>query len=226
MEQELRASNKQIDSSMFWLDNPAPEASHLLKVHWLRLIVDEGHVMGKNSSNAIQFASWIAAQRRWAMTGTPTQQIATQNGLRNLFYLFNFLQHEFFCRQLGREQVWNDLINRGWKYGNLSSFFRLKHVASFLMVRHTKADLVEIPPPVFSTSYIRLSQPEITTYNTIVSGIRTNIITTSMEGKTSGLQDSLLNPRQSRHALEALTNLRIACCGGCQIVSGFINEFE
>jgi hypothetical protein len=89
------------------------------------------------------------------------------------------------------------------------------------MVRHTKADLVEIPPPVYSYIDLDLSQSETATYNTIVSAIRMNIITTSMSGKTSGWQDSLLNPRQSRYALEALTNLRVACCGGAQIVSGF-----
>ena len=40
-----------------------------------------------------------------------------------------------------------------------------------------------------------------------------------MDGKTSGWQDSLLNPRQSKHAIRALTNMRIACCGGTQVVS-------
>jgi hypothetical protein len=87
------------------------------------------------------------------------------------------------------------------------------------MVRHTKADLVEIPPPEYSMANIELSQAEIATYNTLVSGIRSNIITTSMKGKTSGWQDSLLNPRQSKYASEALRNLRVACCGGATIVS-------
>lgn len=221
VEQELKASKRGIVSSIY--DGPAPEASHLLKVHWLRLIVDEGHVMGKNPNNAIQFAQWIIAQRRWCMTGTPTQQIGSQNGLRNLFYLANFLKHEFFSRQLGREHFWNELINRGWKEGHLSSFFRLKHMISFIMVRHTKSDLIEIPQPTFSIAHISLSKAETTTYNTIASGVRTNIITTSMQGKTSGWQDSLLNPRQSKHASEALRNLRIACCGGLQIVSYVIS---
>jgi hypothetical protein len=85
------------------------------------------------------------------------------------------------------------------------------------MVRHTKADLMEIPPPMYAMKYVELSQSETATYNTLVSGIRTNIITTSMKGKTSGWQDSLLN--QAKYASEALTNLRVACCGGAQIVS-------
>jgi hypothetical protein len=46
------------------------EACPLLKVHWLRMIVDEGHSMGRGTVNsAISFASWISAERRWAMTG-------------------------------------------------------------------------------------------------------------------------------------------------------------
>lgn len=46
------------------------EACSLLKVNWLRMIVDEGHSMGKGTQNsAISFASWISAERRWAMTG-------------------------------------------------------------------------------------------------------------------------------------------------------------
>lgn len=101
------------------------------------------------------------------MTGTPTQQIATQTGLRNLYFLTNFLKHDFFNRQLGREKCWNNLISSGWQAGNLASFFRLKHLVSYLMVRHTKSDLAEIPPPVFSRTLISLSQSETTTVRSI-----------------------------------------------------------
>lgn len=101
------------------------------------------------------------------MTGTPTQQIAAQTGLRNLYFLTNFLKHDFFNRQLGREKCWNNLISSGWQAGNLASFFRLKHLVSYLMVRHTKSDLAEIPPPVFSRTLISLSQSETTTVRSI-----------------------------------------------------------
>jgi SNF2 family DNA or RNA helicase len=70
----------------------------LLKVHWLRLVVDEGHSMGKNGrpTNVIDFASWISAERRWAMTGTPTPQTIDKVGLSNLFGLVKFLKHDYF----------------------------------------------------------------------------------------------------------------------------------
>ena len=157
------------------------------------------------------------------MTGTPTNQIASQTGLRNLFFLQNFVKHDFFSRELGKEKLWNHLINNGWKDEYLASFYRLKHLLSFLMVRHTKNDLVELSPPIYSTTSIDLSHSEKNTYNTLVSSIQTNIITTSMEGKTSGWQDSLLNPRNSKYASEALTNLRISCCGSLQILPSITN---
>jgi len=223
VEQEVRSKSSSRKDT-YWGDEES-EASSLLKVHWLRVIIDEGHSMGGSSTtNMIQFASWLHGQRHWAMTGTPTKQIATSIGLRSLYFLSNFLRHDFFSKHLGREKVWNSLINQGFKEGNASCFFRLKHLISFLMVRHTKADLVELPPPVYSTKLIQLSQQEMTTYNTLVSANKANIITTSMKGKTSGWQDSLLNPRQAKAAKEALTNLRIACCGGRHITPNILEH--
>ncbi len=175
--------------------------------------------MGRGTnSNTIQFASWITAQRRWAMTGTPTQQTANQSGLRNILGLVKFLKHDFFAARLGGDQVWTDLIARSWNEGNLSSFFRLRMLLSLLMVRHTKADIQEVPAPKYLKSYTRMSPEELKSYNTLVSAAQMNIVTTSMEGKTSGWQDSLLNPRQTKHARKALDNIRLACCGGAHVL--------
>mmetsp|Transcript_19166 Transcript_19166/g.39273 ORF Transcript_19166/g.39273 Transcript_19166/m.39273 type:complete len:1020 (+) Transcript_19166:46-3105(+) len=126
VESELRASKK--GGKIYALDEKA-EASDLLKVHWLRLIVDEGHVMGKKTNNAIVFGSWITAQRRWVMTGTPTPQVANKSdALKNVFYLLSFLKHDFHKR--GQDKSWNELISKGWSGGNMSSFYRLKNLLS------------------------------------------------------------------------------------------------
>lgn len=225
VEEELkfssRGSGRQINYRSFYDDiiTDTPPPSPLLKVHWLRLVVDEGHVMGRgSSSNTIQFASWITAQRRWAMTGTPTQQTANQNGLRNILGLVKFLKHDFFSARLGGDQVWNGLIARTWNEGKLSSFIRLRMLLSLLMVRHTKADIEEVPEPKYLKSRTRMSIEELKSYNTLVSAAQMNIVTTSMEGKTSGWQDSLLNPRQTKHARRALDNIRLACCGGAHVL--------
>ena len=45
-----------------------------LQVHWLRIIVDEGHMLGNSlaMTNKLQMACALRADRRWLMTGTPT----------------------------------------------------------------------------------------------------------------------------------------------------------
>lgn len=44
------------------------------QVHWLRVIVDEGHMIGNSlyMTNKLQMACALRAERRWLMTGTPT----------------------------------------------------------------------------------------------------------------------------------------------------------
>eukprot|EP00957_Ditylum_brightwellii_P164711 12540775-Ditylum_brightwellii.AAC.1 len=46
-----------------------------------------------------------------------------------------------------------------------------------------------------------------------------------MEGKTSGWQDSLLNPRQGAHAQRALSNIRLSCSGGTSILPTLTEKF-
>jgi SNF2 family DNA or RNA helicase len=187
----------------------------LLKVHWKRMIVDEGHSMG-NKGNAIQFASWIQASRRWVMTGTPTKQSGAE--MKQLLNLLNFLQHGFFTQSLDGDAHWKRHIARDWTDGNLGSFFRLRLLLGSLMKRHTKLDIRELLPPEYETTKVSMSSLEVATYNTVVSGIQANIILTSMDAKTSGLQDSLLHRSQARNANLALLNIRRVCTGWSRVV--------
>ena len=86
------------------------------------------------------------------------------------------------------------------------------------MIRQSKDDLKHLNKPQFSNVLISMSPHEIATYNTLVSAVQGNILITTMEGKTSGYQDCLLNPLMSSHAQKALNNLRLACFGGARIV--------
>ena len=109
-EEELRkgVNYRGFNYDMFNEHGPLSPCS-LLKIYWLRLVVDEGHSMGKaNTTNAIDFASWISAERRWAMTGTPTPQSVANNGTGNLFGLLKFLKHDYFCTAHWGEEVSND----------------------------------------------------------------------------------------------------------------------
>ena len=181
--------------------------------------------MGRGNNSAINFASWITAERRWAMTGTPTRQTLTQSGLSNILGLMGYLRHDFFSRRRDGESVWQSMIVRSWNQGHLASFFRLKSLLSFLMVRHTKLDIVELAPPKYQTTILPMTYEEVTTYNTLVCAIQSNLLITSMQGKTSGLQDSLLHRSQSKHAKDALRNVRLVCAGGTRVIPSLTADF-
>ncbi|KAI8320450.1 hypothetical protein GQ54DRAFT_291251 [Martensiomyces pterosporus] len=49
--------------------------SPLLRVHWKRLIVDEGHIMSNRNTTRSLMATYLIAERRWVCTGTPTHNL-------------------------------------------------------------------------------------------------------------------------------------------------------
>ncbi|KAJ2342541.1 hypothetical protein GGH92_005333, partial [Coemansia sp. RSA 2673] len=49
--------------------------SPLLRVHWKRLIVDEGHIMSCRNTTRSLIAAYLIAERRWVCTGTPTHNL-------------------------------------------------------------------------------------------------------------------------------------------------------
>jgi len=49
--------------------------SPLKKLHWLRIIIDEGHSFSSSVSNAVQVAKQLTAERRWVVSGTPAKNL-------------------------------------------------------------------------------------------------------------------------------------------------------
>ncbi|KAG7355411.1 SNF2 family helicase [Nitzschia inconspicua] len=75
----------------------------LVRIRWLRLVVDEGHELGIHEARngVTRFIHEIAAERRWVMSGTPTtgneddQDFAART-LDQLQRLFVFLRHPIY----------------------------------------------------------------------------------------------------------------------------------
>jgi SNF2-related domain len=183
------------------------DACVLLKIRWLRLIVDEGHSMGMSDmGSTIQCASWVSSERRWVMTGTPTKHGPEQ--LTQLRRLLTFLGHGFFAKE-----QWNDLLAKPWSGAHMSSFFRLRSLLGLLLKRHAKLDIPEIPLPVFSTTHVRMSPDEAVAYNKLACTGKINIAVSTMTGETPGFQVSYLHPSQAEAARKAVNNIRLVCVG-------------
>ena len=79
------------------------QSSSLLRMRWLRVIVDEGHELGthEGGNGLTQFIHHMAAERRWVMSGTPTtgdedDKQFTAKALDQIQRLLLFLRHPVY----------------------------------------------------------------------------------------------------------------------------------
>jgi hypothetical protein len=118
---------------------------------------------------------------------------------------------------LSESQNWKN-ITKSFAKGALPAFFQLQSVIQALMSRKMKNSALCLSEPKISNAMIEMSPHEVAMYNTLASAVQRNILVTTMKGKTSAYQDSLLNTLMRAYAQEALNNLRLACFGGARIV--------
>jgi SNF2 family DNA or RNA helicase len=192
------------------------EVSSLLTVHWVRVIVDEGHKLGgQTPTNLMLMARIISAERRWIMTGTPTPNTLQSADLRFMHGLLVFLRNKPFGQPDGR--AWTKAIAKPFEQNQPVGFYRLQSLLSRIMMRHTKASIREIlPDPIRHTVYIDPTPSEYAQYNVVAAAVRANLVITSIDPNVPGKlhPDSLLNPVNRKEAMQVVTNLRFACCGG------------
>jgi hypothetical protein len=125
------------------------------------------------------------AERRWAMTGTPSKETSLQAGVRSLLSLFKYLKLEPFGGSGDKKAVARADVT--WEKSSVKAMAKgqaddlLIKVLSHVMIRHTKDETVELPKVIrMPPTCLTMSLSEETSYNAIVSTVRTNIVMTSM----------------------------------------------
>ena len=193
------------------------QAPHpMLRIRWLRIVLDEGHSLGaslgQTSRNTV--ALELRAERRWVVTGTPTPAaVAKQNGqLAHLQPLLRFLRSRGLADSM---RDWASAVQRPLEHADscgrerLAAAQRLGLLARRLVVRSRKED-IRLKPVKMVHTVLQFTPMHAQLYNELVSHIRRGLLLTDWADPSH--EQSLLNPRHSAWAREAVFNLRQAAC--------------
>jgi len=181
------------------------EDSAIFKIDWLRVVLDEAHVIREARTRTSLSACLIKAERRWCLSGTPIQ-----NRVDDLFSLMRFMKMTPF----DDTKVWRKFIAlpimKAENTENKDKGFRtVQMIMSSLCLRRRKHDkiggepLVIIPPKVATVRSVPLDNLEKDIYA---------ILQTSGQAQMQKLMDSEGGVFGNyAFILEMLLRLRQAC---------------
>ncbi|PXF45901.1 F-box protein [Gracilariopsis chorda] len=179
----------------------------LLKVHFFRVIVDEGHrISSSQASNFAVGCEKLKTDIRWVMTGTPTPY-TPRTDIDHFYSLISFIRDEAYGMD---KDAWRVGIREPYMKYKPESLDRLCKLLEAIMIRADKSILKS--KCHVRNVYLHFSEATAASYNGLVTMGRRNLITSDWFDEEH-LQ-SLLNKRNRGPAHTFVSNLRKACCFG------------
>ncbi|KAI5055010.1 hypothetical protein GOP47_0030461 [Adiantum capillus-veneris] len=184
------------------------ESSILMGVHWLRIILDEGHTLGASLSltNKLQMAMSMHASRRWVLTGTPTPHTPNSQ-VAHLQPMLKYLHEEVYGSS---QKSWEAGILKPFEAGSEEGRTRLLELLHRCMISARKSDLRTIPPCIRKVVLLDFTQKHAESYNELVATVRRNILMADWNDPSH--VESLLNPKQWKFRSNTIRNVRLSCC--------------
>jgi len=206
-----------------WGRRRDPRAAPLLRVHWHRVVVDEGHLLsiaGAGLTAKMQMACALRAGRRWVVTGTPAPGAVAAAGAASagsrssppggaasrLHPLLAFLGHD----PLSAKPAFDAALGRPLDAGARAAGATLASLLDALAIRASKADLASIPALVRVTTRVSFRRAHAVSYNALVESVHRSLLLADWGDPDH--KESLLHPKNARWAREVVANLRAACC--------------
>ncbi|XP_043701940.1 F-box protein At3g54460-like isoform X2 [Telopea speciosissima] len=182
--------------------------SVLMQVHWLRIMLDEGHTLGSSLSltNKLQMAISLTASNRWLLTGTPTPNTPNSQ-VSHLQPMLKFLHEEAYGQN---QKSWEAGILRPFEAEMVEGRSRLLQLLHRCMISSRKADLQTIPPCIRKVTFLDFTEEHARSYNELVVTVRRNILMADWNDPSH--VESLLNPKQWKFRSTTIRNVRLSCC--------------
>eukprot|EP01080_Neovahlkampfia_damariscottae_P003171 gene3171-5487_t len=169
------------------------------QIKWFRVIIDEGHILGKTSTRQTIAMKELICDRRWICTGTPTPKSNIELELKILHGLVDFINHEPFSEK----QIWERYILEPFLEQEIVASNRLKELLKRIMIRTRKEDFdISIPSCHINVIKLNLQPFEINRYNEQIVQLKTNIITSREEGV-----DYIFHSKNRKYAKTVWDNL-------------------
>ena len=194
-----------------WGRRRDPDACPLLRVHWARVVVDEGHLLTGGASSAgltarLQMACALRADRRWCVSGTPAPGSPSASAAACLHPLLAFLQHA----PLAERRAFDSLLGRPLDAGCRVATATLTTLLDSITIRASKAHLASIPRLTRVLTRASFRPSHAAAYNALVEAVERSLLLADWCDPDH--RESLLHPRNAKWAREMLANLRAACC--------------
>eukprot|EP00993_Chasmostoma_nieuportense_P006182 NODE_67_length_3531_cov_19.824912_g62_i0.p1 GENE.NODE_67_length_3531_cov_19.824912_g62_i0~~NODE_67_length_3531_cov_19.824912_g62_i0.p1 ORF type:complete len:994 (-),score=207.84 NODE_67_length_3531_cov_19.824912_g62_i0:538-3519(-) len=188
-------------------EHEAIQISILSRIRFRRVVVDEGHTLGRGMTSQNKFLHNLHSDIRWVCSGTPFPGTSLPRQLDHLHSIIHFLQVEPYHYDA---HAWQVDIRRPLLLRQAEGIANLVALLSRVMIR-TQIDEVYqdlcIPDPVVREVRLEFrSAAEVANYNKIVTLMRTNLVA------SQGVDlDSLLHPNNSKQCLALINNLGYVC---------------
>ncbi|KAI9104077.1 SNF2 family N-terminal domain-containing protein, partial [Phlyctochytrium arcticum] len=174
-----------------------PCTSALQSVYWLRVVLDEAHVIKERNTHQAKAAGALHAQRRWCLTGTPIH-----NKVDDLYSLLRFLGLVPF----NHWKTFSHYIMKPLKNRSEVAVSRLQTVMKLITLRRTKDQKIDgrpilsLPPKTTSVYKLTLEATEQALYDRVFERARTVFRELDSSGKVfkhyATLLELLLRLRQ------------------------------
>lgn len=180
-----------------------PGVYPLDEINWFRIVLDEAHMIREQNTQQCKAICRLAANRRWAVTGTPVQ-----NRLEDLGALMTFLRIKPFDEKGGFAQH----IMAPFKNCDPEILPKLRLLVDSITLRRLK-DRIDLPKRTDMMYKLDMTIEERAVYEIFAKNAvdRVKVLTGQREAKLGG--------KTYVHILQSILRLRLLCAHGKDLLN-------